>query len=92
MIILEKKRIFVGAKDTGQIARLEVAQFINEPTAVVLAYGLNNKSNSKTVVYHLGCGTFDCSIIDVADGFFEVLSTNGDAHSECNDRDKALKN
>ena len=81
-----------GPKHTGQIARLEVAQFINEPTAVVLAYGLDNKSNSKTVVYHLGAGTFDCSIITVTDGVFEVLSTNGDAPSECNGQDKVLKN
>ncbi|MGZ5949321.1 MAG: Hsp70 family protein, partial [Isosphaeraceae bacterium] len=69
-----------ATKDAGQIAGLEVARIINEPTAAALAYGLDKKKNEKIAVFDLGGGTFDISILDVADGVFEVLSTNGDTH------------
>ncbi len=69
-----------ATKDAGQIAGLEVARIINEPTAAALAYGLDRKKNEKIAVYDLGGGTFDISILDVGDGVFEVLSTNGDTH------------
>lgn len=67
-----------ATKDAGQIAGLEVLRIINEPTAAALAYGLNKKNNGKIAVYDLGGGTFDVSILDINDGVFEVLSTNGD--------------
>jgi molecular chaperone DnaK len=69
-----------ATKDAGQIAGLEVARIINEPTAAALAYGLDKKKNEKIAVFDLGGGTFDISILDVGDGVFEVLSTNGDTH------------
>jgi molecular chaperone DnaK len=69
-----------ATKDAGQVAGLEVARIINEPTAAALAYGLDKKKNEKIAVFDLGGGTFDISILDVGDGVFEVLSTNGDTH------------
>lgn len=69
-----------ATKDAGQIAGIEVARIINEPTAASLAYGLDKKKNEKIAVFDLGGGTFDISILDVGDGVFEVLSTNGDTH------------
>ena len=69
-----------ATKDAGQIAGLEVARIINEPTAASLAYGLDKKNNEKIAVFDLGGGTFDISILDVGDGVVEVLSTNGDTH------------
>jgi molecular chaperone DnaK len=69
-----------ATKDAGQIAGLEVARIINEPTAAAMAYGLDKKKNEKIAVFDLGGGTFDISILDVGDGVFEVLSTNGDTH------------
>jgi molecular chaperone DnaK len=69
-----------ATKDAGQIAGLDVARIINEPTAASLAFGLDKKSNEKIAVFDLGGGTFDISILDVGDGVFEVLSTNGDTH------------
>ena len=69
-----------ATKDAGQIAGLEVARIINEPTAAAIAYGLDKKKNEKIAVFDLGGGTFDISILDVGDGVFEVLSTNGDTH------------
>ncbi len=69
-----------ATKDAGQIAGIEVARIINEPTAAALAYGLDKKKNEKIAVFDLGGGTFDISILDVGDGVFEVLSTNGDTH------------
>jgi molecular chaperone DnaK len=81
-----------ATKDAGQIAGLEVARIINEPTAAALAYGLDKKKNEKIAVYDLGGGTFDISILDVADGVFEVLSTNGDTHLGGDDWDEALMN
>ncbi|MGD1915735.1 MAG: molecular chaperone DnaK [Phycisphaerales bacterium] len=67
-----------ATKDAGEIAGLTVKRIINEPTAAALAYGLESKKNEKVAVFDLGGGTFDISILDVADGVFEVLSTNGD--------------
>lgn len=67
-----------ATKDAGKIAGLEVDRIINEPTAAALAYGLDKKSNEKVLVYDLGGGTFDVSILEVGDGVFEVLSTSGD--------------
>jgi molecular chaperone DnaK len=67
-----------ATKDAGQIAGLDVLRIINEPTAAALAYGLNTKKNGKIAVYDLGGGTFDISILDINDGVFEVLATNGD--------------
>jgi molecular chaperone DnaK len=69
-----------ATKDAGKIAGLEVERIINEPTAAALAYGLESKKNQKIAVYDLGGGTFDISILEVGDGVFEVLSTNGDTH------------
>ena len=81
-----------ATKDAGQIAGLEVARIINEPTAAALAYGLERKKNEKIAVFDLGGGTFDISILDVADGVFEVLSTHGDTHLGGDDWDEALIN
>ncbi len=81
-----------ATKDAGQIAGLEVARIINEPTAAALAYGLDKKKNEKIAVFDLGGGTFDVSILDVSDGVFEVLSTNGDTHLGGDDWDEALIN
>ena len=81
-----------ATKDAGQIAGLEVARIINEPTAAALAYGLDKKANEKIAVFDLGGGTFDISILDVADGVFEVLSTNGDTHLGGDDWDEVLMN
>src|SRR6202020_2924352 len=67
-----------ATKDAGRIAGLEVTRIINEPTAAALAYGLDKKKNEKIAVFDLGGGTFDISILDVADGVLDVLSTNGD--------------
>ena len=66
-----------ATKDAGKIAGLEVQRIINEPTAAALAYGLDKESNQKILVYDLGGGTFDVSILEIGDGVFEVLSTNG---------------
>ena len=81
-----------ATKDAGQIAGLEVARIINEPTAAALAYGLDKKKNEQIAVFDLGGGTFDISILDVAEGVFEVLSTNGDTHLGGDDWDEALMN
>src|SRR6056300_1028720 len=69
-----------ATKDAGKIAGLEVLRIINEPTAAALAYGLDKKQSGTVVVYDLGGGTFDVSILEVGDGVFEVKSTNGDTH------------
>src|SRR6202012_415532 len=79
-----------ATKDAGQIAGLEVARIINEPTAAALAYGLDQKKNQKIAVFGLGGGTFDISVLAVADGVFEVLSTNGDTPLGGDDWDEAL--
>ena len=70
-----------ATKDAGKIAGLEVERIINEPTAAALAYGIDKTDKEeKVLIYDLGGGTFDVSILDLADGTFEVLSTNGDTH------------
>ncbi|MCY2994018.1 MAG: molecular chaperone DnaK [Planctomycetota bacterium] len=79
-----------ATKDAGQIAGLEVMRIINEPTAAALAYGLDRKIAEKIVVFDLGGGTFDVSILDVAEGVFQVISTNGDTHLGGDDFDRVL--
>ena len=69
-----------ATKDAGKIAGLEVLRIINEPTAASLSYGLDKKDNETILVFDLGGGTFDVSILEVGDGVFEVLATSGDAH------------
>ena len=81
-----------ATKDAGKIAGLEVKRIINEPTAAALAYGLDNEKEQKIMVYDLGGGTFDVSIIDIGDGVIEVLSTNGDTHLGGDDFDQAIIN
>ena len=81
-----------ATKDAGQIAGLEVMRIVNEPTAAALAYGLDKNVNQKIVVFDLGGGTFDVSILNVADGVFEVISTNGDTHLGGDDFDQVLLN
>ncbi|MCA9115608.1 MAG: molecular chaperone DnaK [Planctomycetaceae bacterium] len=81
-----------ATKDAGQIAGLEVARIINEPTAAALAYGLQRKKDEKIVVFDLGGGTFDVSILEVGDEVVEVLSTNGDTHLGGDDFDEVLIN
>ena len=81
-----------ATKDAGQIAGLEVARIINEPTAAALAYGLDKKKNEKIVVFDLGGGTFDVSVLEVAEGVFRVISTNGDTHLGGDDFDQVLIN
>ena len=79
-----------ATKDAGKIAGLEVLRIINEPTAAALAYGLDKKQAGKIVVYDLGGGTFDVSVLDLGDGVFEVLSTNGDTALGGEDFDAVL--
>ena len=79
-----------ATKDAGQVAGLEVMRIINEPTAASLAYGLDKNVNQKIVVFDLGGGTFDVSVLEVADGVFRVISTNGDTHLGGDDFDKVL--
>lgn len=81
-----------ATKDAGQIAGLEVARIINEPTAAALAYGLEKKKDEKIVVFDLGGGTFDVSVLEVETGSVEVLSTNGDTHLGGDDFDEVLIN
>ncbi|MFN6131851.1 MAG: molecular chaperone DnaK [Synechococcaceae cyanobacterium] len=79
-----------ATKDAGRIAGLEVLRIINEPTAAALAYGLDKKSNERILVFDLGGGTFDVSVLEVGDGVFEVLSTSGDTHLGGDDFDKVI--
>ncbi|MFM7425408.1 MAG: molecular chaperone DnaK, partial [Elainella sp.] len=79
-----------ATKDAGKIAGLEVLRIINEPTAASLAYGLDKKSNETVLVFDLGGGTFDVSVLEVGDGVFEVLSTSGDTHLGGDDFDKKI--
>lgn len=79
-----------ATKDAGTIAGLEVVRIINEPTAASLAYGLDKKKNEKIAVYDLGGGTFDISILEIGEGVFEVLSTNGDTHLGGDDFDQRI--
>ena len=79
-----------ATKDAGRIAGLEVLRIINEPTAAALAYGLDKKGNETILVWDLGGGTFDVSILEVGDGVFEVKSTNGDTHLGGDDYDQRI--
>ena len=79
-----------ATKDAGKIAGLKVERIISEPTAAALAYGLEDESEQKVMVYDLGGGTFDVSIIDIGDGVIEVLSTNGDTHLGGDDYDDRI--
>ncbi len=79
-----------ATKDAGKIAGLDVKRIINEPTAAALAYGLDNEKEQKIMVYDLGGGTFDVSIIDIGDGVIEVLATNGDTRLGGDDFDDRI--
>jgi molecular chaperone DnaK len=79
-----------ATKDAGKIAGVEVLRIINEPTAASLAYGLDKKSNETILVFDLGGGTFDVSVLEVGDGVFEVLATSGDTHLGGDDFDKKI--
>ena len=79
-----------ATKDAGKIAGLEVKRIINEPTAAALAYGLDNEKEQKIMVYDLGGGTFDVSLIEIGDGVIEVLSTNGDTRLGGDDFDNRI--
>jgi molecular chaperone DnaK len=79
-----------ATKDAGKIAGLDVKRIINEPTAAALAYGLDNEHEQKIMVYDLGGGTFDVSLIEIGDGVIEVLSTNGDTHLGGDDFDNRI--
>ena len=79
-----------ATKDAGKIAGLDVKRIINAPTAAALAYGLDNEKEQKIMVYDLGGGTFDVSIIEIGDGVIEVLSTNGDTRLGGDDFDNRI--
>src|ERR1700739_4775805 len=79
-----------ATRDAGRIAGLDVLRIINEPTAAALAYGLDKQQAGTVVVYDLGGGTFDCSILSLADGVFKVLATNGDTYLGGDDFDRAV--
>ena len=79
-----------ATRDAGRIAGLEVKRIINEPTAAALAYGLDKGEDKKIIVYDLGGGTFDVSVLEIGDGVVEVLSTNGDTHLGGDDVDKVI--
>ena len=81
-----------ATKDAGKIAGLDVKRIINEPTAAALAYGVDKENAQKVMVYDLGGGTFDVSILDIGDGVIEVLSTSGDTHLGGDDFDEAIMN
>ncbi len=81
-----------ATKDAGKIAGLDVKRIINEPTAAALAYGLEDEKEQKIMVYDLGGGTFDVSIIDIGDGVVEVMATNGDTHLGGDDYDNVVMN
>jgi molecular chaperone DnaK len=80
----------LATKDAGTIAGLEVLRILNEPTAAALAYGLDKKTNEMVLIFDLGGGTFDVSILEVGDEVFEVLATSGDTHLGGDDFDKAI--
>ena len=79
-----------ATKDAGKIAGLDVQRIINEPTAAALAYGLDKKKEEKIAVFDLGGGTYDISVLELAEGVFEVKSTNGDTHLGGDDFDQRL--
>src|SRR5437870_6571843 len=79
-----------ATKEAGQIAGLEVLRIINEPTAASLAYGLDKKADQTILVFDLGGGTFDVSLLEIGDGVFEVKSTHGDTHLGRDDWDQRI--
>ena len=79
-----------ATKDAGKIAGLDVKRIINEPTAAALAYGVDKEDDQKIMVYDLGGGTFDVSIIEIEDGTFTVLATGGDTHLGGDDFDERI--
>ncbi len=79
-----------ATKDAGRIAGLDVKRIINEPTAAALAYGMDKEANQKIMVFDLGGGTFDVSLLDISDGVFEVLATNGNTHLGGDDFDQRI--
>ncbi|MBR5554810.1 molecular chaperone DnaK [bacterium] len=79
-----------ATKDAGKIAGLDVLRIVNEPTAAALAYGMEKEKSEKVLVFDLGGGTFDVSILEIGDGVHEVLSTSGDTHLGCDDFDKKI--
>ena len=79
-----------ATKDAGKIAGLDVLRIVNEPTAASLAYGLEKANNETILVFDLGGGTFDVSVLEVGDGVCEVLATNGDTHLGGDDFDKVI--
>ncbi|MFR1110874.1 MAG: Hsp70 family protein, partial [Anaerotruncus colihominis] len=81
-----------ATKDAGRIAGLDVKRIINEPTAAALAYGIDKETDQKVMVYDLGGGTFDVSIIEMGDGVQDVLATNGDTHLGGDDFDERIIN
>ena len=81
-----------ATKAAGEVAGLDVLRIINEPTAAALAYGLDKKNDQKIAVYDFGGGTFDVSILEIGDGVFEVLATNGDTHLGGDDLDQVIIN
>src|SRR5512141_3384001 len=81
-----------ATKDAGRIAGLDVQRIVNEPTAAALAYGLDKKENETILVFDLGGGTFDVSVLEVGDGVIEVKSTNGDTHLGGDDWDQRMTN
>jgi molecular chaperone DnaK len=81
-----------ATKDAGKIAGLDVQRIINEPTAASLAYGIDKDKDATVLVYDLGGGTFDVSILELGDGVFEVKSTNGDTHLGGDDFDERIMN
>ena len=81
-----------ATKDAGKIAGLDVKRIINEPTAAALAYGVDKEAEQKVMVYDLGGGTFDVSILDIGDGVIEVLATNGNTHLGGDDFDECVMN
>ena len=81
-----------ATKDAGKIAGLEVKRIINEPTAAALAYGLDKETDQKIMVYDLGGGTFDVSVLDIGDGVISVMATSGDTHLGGDDFDEAIMN
>ncbi|KVI06716.1 hypothetical protein Ccrd_014928, partial [Cynara cardunculus var. scolymus] len=88
--LLKKFQHRTATKDVGRIAGLEVLRIINEPTAASIAYGFERKNNETILVFDLGGGTFDVSVLEIGDGVFEVLSTSRDTHLGGDDFDKRV--
>ena len=89
-MLLDRMLCVQATKDAGKIAGLDVLRIVNEPTAASLAYGLEKQNNETILVFDLGGGTFDVSVLEVGDGVCEVLATNGDTHLGGDDFDKVI--